>query len=146
MDNADPEVNSLDAELSGENIHVTGNVRAVRTCADCSTELKSLDIDFDEEFGVTELSGYAELTDDQKAKLQSALADELEEAELEVEIDELSSSTEESGGARYKKNLITTVVEADVTVTLKLPDEEITFSGVRELKHEAAASEYEECC
>lgn len=51
METGDPEVNNVEVDDSG---HVTAEVRIVRNCADCGTELKSADFtlegDVDAEF------------------------------------------------------------------------------------------------
>ena len=147
MDNADPEVSSLEAELDGESIKVCCSVRAVRTCADCSTELKSLDLELEETLEIAALSGYAELAEENRTVLQELLAGEIEGGEIEVEVEEGGAETDESGGGRYKKNLLTTTVTADVTVTCTHPSgTNFTVEGQVELSEENPASAYEECC
>lgn len=57
FDESNIEINDLEVsdEWDGENVtvHVTGNVRIVRTCADCGDELKEATLDIDSEVPLT---------------------------------------------------------------------------------------------
>lgn len=157
MDNADPEVNQLDAELDGGMIRVTSEVRCSRQCAECGTDLKELNLELDTEIMIVELSGFKELSPEDQTFITEALADmgtlpDVDEKtsgspEFEVDIEESSSSIDEGGGGRFKKNMLTTHVEGNITVTVTHPaGPSIKFGGPVELESENAASEFDECC
>lgn len=84
LETQDPEVNDLDIDDAGS---ISGNVRVYRQCADCSTELKETTFDIDA--SVEDLPN--KCGDDDYHNLT---------------IEETSCDLTESGGGRYKKNMI----------------------------------------
>lgn len=145
MENADPEINELTATYDKEStsVMVSVSLRHARTCAECGNELKALDIDTDPEaFDITETEDYQALTPEQKVQFLEAMQDKDGD---EVDIEEDSSESEESGGSRYKKNMITVTVNATVELDNgKEGDDKITVKVPVEIKSENAAGDYEE--
>lgn len=146
MENGEPEFNSLEAMLQNGDVFVTASVRSIRNCADCGTEMKSLDVEMEENISIETFDGFKELSDKDKAKLLK-FAEEEDET-LELEADEGDTSMDESGGGRYKKNMITTVARGDITLTWdrRAHGGEVKLTTTVELSSENAASEFEECC
>lgn len=145
MDNGDPEFNSLDAVLSGSDVHVDASVRSVRNCADCGTELKSLDLDLEADIPLSGFEGFKELSaEDAQCLLDSADASM---DDFNVESEEGSTSLDEGGGGRFKKNMITTRAEVNLTVEWERgPDDIVKLTKNHEMTSENAASEFDECC
>jgi len=137
MENAEPEVNSLDASFSGTVVTVSLDYRHVRACADCGQDLKDINETEELEVGIEDFSGYEEATE----KARDAVKAALEDGSAEVEVEEDGSDVSEAGGGRYQKNLITVSVSFNLTV--KAGDYEIKHTGT--LSAERAASEYCEC-
>lgn len=99
---------------------VTVEVRVVRACADCGTELKEVTV---------ECSG----------ELDEGVASAHDGEGHELELEVASTSAEESGGGRYKKNIIGVDVEVTVTCSCeKLENCVVTCHG------EEAAGSFEE--
>ena len=98
---------------------LNGSVRVVRTCADCGTEMKSLDFEI-------------EVSD---VKIEGAPLAEEDWADVEAEA---NINVSESGGGRYKKNLIgyagVITVMLGERILVEVP-----------IKDSAPASAYEEC-
>lgn len=143
MENADPEIGSVDCEYSDDSFQVTADIRAVRSCADCSTELKSLDLNLEQSVELSQFDGWKGLSEEQ----QKLVREQLESGEANVESNPGEGRMEESGGSRYKKNMITIAVDYSIEITVH-PEEgdsiNLTYNG--ELSEEHAASEFEECC
>lgn len=152
MDNGDPEVQQ-DPELTfnmrtkkpdGTEIpasfDVTASVRGVRVCADCGTELKELNMDLEDTVELPKFEGWDKLTPEQ----QGELLGRLEAGTVKPEIETGDTSVDESGGSRFKKNLITTVLS--YTITIVDIDQGIKLTHNGDMSYEAAASEFEECC
>ena len=145
MENNDPECDSIDATISGQSIQVCAEVRAVRACADCGTELKDLSLSLEKEIDLHDFEGYDALTDSDKEKLGAALEEESETISLDVDDD--GGEMSEGGGGRYAKNMITTTI--NYTVTLKWERGEndlVTLTHSSSMEEQNAASEFEECC
>ncbi len=148
LENNEPEINDLSLTHNGEGqFAVTLDCRHVRACAECSTELKSIDISEELNPTIQEFDGFDALSEAQKASIIEAL----DSGEIEVDCDEGDVNVEESGGGRYKKNLITVTVGANLTLEFTPEvtaeeNEKITLTHAIEFKSENAASYYEECC
>jgi hypothetical protein len=104
FEDSDPEV-ELDVELDGDVARVTGTVRMVRCCAECGTELKEANFDVDEEVPLptTDPAGHELPTETDSVPHTHDLSIE-ETTELY-----------ESGGGRYKKNMVG--YDMDFTIT-----------------------------
>ena len=81
LETQEPEVNSVD--IAGTT--VTVDARSVRNCQECSTEMKSLDINEDHELELDKFEGWSELGEKQQAQLKEAW--EAGTIEIEVEDD-----------------------------------------------------------
>lgn len=134
LDTQEPEVNSVD--VSGTT--VTVDARSVRNCADCGTEMKALDINEDFELELDKFEGFAELGE----KKQEQLREAWEAGSIEIEVEDDGGETNESGGSRYKKNILTTTIN----FTAKFSWEGLDFKFTGAVNSEHAASEYEEQC
>jgi len=139
MDTQEPELNSIDVEFSSEQFNITADARTVRNCADCGTELKALDVYFEESVDFDVLSegqAFKALTEEQ----QKALLAACEDGTADIHIEDTGTDYDESGGHRYKKNIIKSTVHYEITV--KWQEKEFTYAG--DLTSENAASEFEE--
>ena len=144
MENGEPEVNEITAtyDAASTSVTVLASLRHTRNCVECSNELKSLDIEIEESFDITESEPYKALTPEQKVQMLDAL--EANDGG-EVSIEETGTESEESGGNRYKKNLITVTLRYDVVLTNgKEDNENITLLLPGQATSENAASSYEE--
>lgn len=92
LENGDPETNSLEVEDTDDGAIVTAEVHLIRNCGDCGTELKAADVEGDEDIQFDNLHCPAKNGDDTSHDLV---------------VTELSCDVDESGGGRYKKNIIT---------------------------------------
>lgn len=113
----------LEVTVEDGKVVVRGSVRVVRTCADCSTELKEASFEVD-------------------AELEQKLDAKHTDHELLLEGD-LSST--ESGGGRYAKNMVG--FEGAVTITCSECNDEHdkpVVIGELELHDELPASAYDE--
>lgn len=124
LETGDPEVNTLEvSDLGNGNVQVNYEIRIVRNCADCGTEMKETTLDGQEE---------VELGDVPKG------------ATAEYEIEEVSCESTESGGGRYQKNMIGFHLDYKITATWKQGKKE----GKREingsLEDSAPASAFDE--
>ncbi len=88
LETNEPEVEDIDIDNEG---HISGSIRIVRNCADCSTELKEYNFDIDADVDIEEPD---EPKDGEKPH------------EHELSIEETSCDSTETGGGRYKKNMI----------------------------------------
>lgn len=107
MENGDLEVYELSIDVDGT---VSVSASLPRNCADCGTELKRGEFQTEDDAGISE----AEL------ECKFSKATEVREDELKphsFEIEELSSDVSESGGGRYKKNMVGFDLEYEVTCT-----------------------------
>lgn len=138
MENGDPQMDSIEATIDGGKISISANATATRNCADCSTELKSLSLDFEAELELKDFPKFNDLSETDKAKFQAAL----DAGTLDLNVEDAGGEMEESGGGRYAKNMITT--KFSYSVSAKAGDLELVYEG--ELSSENAASEFEECC
>jgi hypothetical protein len=143
LENGEPEINSLDVTPNtGGILRVEADIRHVRQCADCSNELKEIDEHVEEEVDVEKFEGWDKLDEVQK----KAIKDALENGEITVEADDSGTNADESGGHRYKKNMI--VCTADYTLEFewqpdaKLPSIKFKYNG--QLRMENQASNYNE--
>ena len=138
MENGEPEVNFDSPTIEGTTVNVSADFHHTRNCADCSTELKSVDDNVGEEFDIEDTDEFKALPEDDRKSLKEALTS----GEAEVEVEDDGSDASEGGGGRYAKNIIT--VTAPFTATVTCGEKTFAFKG--ELKMENAASNYEECC
>lgn len=116
-----PDVEASKQEDGSFDISVTGSVRVVRNCADCSTELKTATLEMDDTITIT---------------AEEAGADTTEE-DFEVDADDPEGS--ESGGGRYKKNMI----GATVAYRIKTGDKTV-YEGT--WQDSIPASQMDEAC
>lgn len=135
LDTQEPEINLVG--ISGTTVAV--DARSVRTCAACGQELKALDINKDVELELDKFEGFDELGEKQQDQLREAW----DAGTLEIEVEEAGDGeTSESGGSRYKKNILTTTIPFVAKFSWEGLD--FTFNGSVTSEH--AASEYEEQC
>jgi hypothetical protein len=139
MDNQ-AEVDDSSVSYAGTTVDVTIEVTGKRVCADCSTELKSLTMIFEDTLFIESLDELKALTPEQQKLIIYEAA--VESLEVEIEADE--PDVEEGGGGRYKKNMITTTVH--FTLTFTTGDGTLSFKHSGSLSQENQASSYEECC
>ena len=144
LENGDPEVQNSEANYSEGCFTLTFSVRGTRLCADCWGELKSLDMDIEETVDLGEMESYKALSKDQQERILNALND----CTAEIELSEEGTNVDETGGGRYKKNMITTEVSYELTIRVEgeKPEDTIELCHTGEVSNEAAAGEYEECC
>jgi hypothetical protein len=106
METLDPEVESLEVEDRNDGTAtVTATVRCVRACADCGTELKETTFEVECEVAAVHVP-FAE--------------GDASAAEHELEVEEESVESTESGGGRYAKNLIGFALDFKVTCSCGL--------------------------
>ena len=101
MENGDLEVNDLSIDVDGQ---INCEASLPRNCAECSTELKRGEFQVDDQLDLgseEEQCPNAPATDGEKHH--------------DFAIVELSNDVSESGGGRYKKNMIGFDVEYEVT-------------------------------
>lgn len=138
MENGDPEINSLEAEFSLGSFTITLDARHTRNCADCGTELKSIDINEEANLDPEDIPAFNELPEEKR----KAFLEALESKEVEAEIEEDGSEADEAGGGRYKANQIT--VRVNYTLTMEHDGTKISHTGTIESVNTAGS--YEECC
>lgn len=139
MENGEPEINNIEAShLTGLQFSVNADVRGVRQCANCGTDLKDLSMDVEGTCDIGESEEWKKLTPEEQATLKAAI----KKGDVEVEVEDDGGDVDEGGGGRYAKNIITTTVNYTLTVTYN--DLKVSASGSLESKN--AASEFEECC
>lgn len=143
LENADPETDSLQAMCESRgNIRVEGDLRHARNCADCGETLKEIDEHVEEHISLDQFKGWDKLDAAQRKLIEDAM----EAGELEVDVEEDGTSADESGGHRYKKNMI--VCTADFTLEFEwkpgepMPPIKFTHSG--QFRMENQASSYNE--
>jgi len=144
MDNGEPEANDLEVSHQSGSFEVTGNCRHTRNCADCGTELKQCDHDFSDQVELCSFEGWDALTSEQQTSVQSWL-----DGGNEVEVQDGGIEVEESGGGRYKKNMIQLAWNYSLEIEFEPEAQEmapikLVYNG--SMTSEAAASNYEECC
>lgn len=146
LENGEPEFNSCEATLQNGDVLVTVSMRSIRNCADCGTEMKSLESEMEENIPIENFDGFKELSDEDKTKLLKFAEEDDETIELEAEENE--ASMDEAGGGRYAKNMITTTAKVDVSLTWdrRAHGGEVILTHTLDLTSENAASEFEECC
>lgn len=138
LENGEPEINNSAAEVSGASVDVQVDIHHARNCADCSTELKALDMTLEESVALDELNEFKALTPAQQKQVLTAAEDGTLEALLENE----GAESEEGGGGRYAKNMISVTYSADLKITVT--ETEIKLTHHLELVEENAAGSYEE--
>jgi hypothetical protein len=144
MENGEPEINDFQVQYSGGTFEVTANARHTRNCADCGTELKDCDHDFEGSVELTEFEGWASLTSEQQTAVKLWLESN------EAQSDQSDCQVEESGGGRYQKNMIELVLSYSIEIEAENelePDAapiKLVYNGT--LSNSAAAGEYCECC
>jgi hypothetical protein len=139
LETQDPEESDSRVEYSGGSFQVAVDFRSVRNCAECSSEMKDFEGSAEGEFPLEDLDGWTDLSEEQRKELTKALEDGSIEPSLEVEC----GSTDESGGSRYRKNILTTTFPITISVEYGHPSPKtLTISG--DVQAEAAASEYNE--
>lgn len=100
--------------------------------------MKAIDWDVEETVKLEDIEGIKELPEEEREKLRTALDDE----DASVEVEENGTDFDESGGGRYKKNIITSRVHAEVTIQWG----ERKFTHGIAVETANAASEFEEQC
>jgi hypothetical protein len=123
LENGEPEISTEDLNSGSVNLEI----RLTRNCADCSTELKEYTFSIDNEH---------------EKELNAHLADKHEgvtdlDASFELVMDDFSA--DESGGGRYKKNMIS--IAGGYTVKCTLCNAEVVK---QEVKDEAPAGAFDE--
>jgi hypothetical protein len=113
VSNLDVAVDNVDAETKEVQFTITGNVRIVRTCAECSNELKEATLDIEQS---------VELGEDSELTAADITADYVKWfVENAPEVEETNINPIEEGGGRYQKSFF----GAEVTFELKRDDKVI---------------------
>lgn len=138
LENADPEVDESSIDSTQGAIDFNYNVRMVRQCADCGQEMKSYD---------GEAEAHVELEDiEEFQKLPDSIREGLIDGSISYEVSaDTNAEVEESGGGRYKKNIITATVTIDYTVSFTVGKKDYKLAGQTTAECEAAAGDFEEC-
>jgi hypothetical protein len=139
MENGDVNVDSLEATFADGGVDVIFDVSHSRNCAECGMELKNTSQQVEGRFELEDVDGWKALPQEEKDRLLAAL----EDGTAEMGAEKAGTDVDESGGGRYKKNVITLRVEVCFGVNSKKGK---VFKFAREFEAEVAASEYEECC
>jgi hypothetical protein len=127
LETGEPEADlSVEAAEDNKSAQITGTVRLVRCCAECGGEMKETTFDVDEQ---VDLSGEQI---DERAEVVAA----------EIEVTNIEST--ESGGGRYKKNMIGYNLTYTVSVPWKLGKEEGAAEIEGNLADAAQASAFDE--
>lgn len=137
LENAEPQVNSVETEFSNGRLHITLDYEHARQCADCGSDLKSVCDTAEADMVLEDLDGWTALSE----KEQKKLLKDLKAGKVEFG-DQCDAEAEESGGSRYQANVVTKrfTVEA---ITVGKGDAAKKLSA--ELTADHNASEYEEC-
>jgi hypothetical protein len=145
METQEPQCDSIDAEYEASTkaqqpgeFRVTATGTTERNCADCGTTLKAVNWDAEKEIPLTEFRDWQKLT----ASVKQAWIDALAKEQAEIEIEENGSDSDESGGGRYAKNIITSRVNFILTLKLNDPVLRLIYEG--QVESQNAASEFEE--
>lgn len=116
LETKEPEVNSVDID----ELTISTEVRVVRNCVDCDTEMKSMDFNTEKE-----------IEDESWLEVHGPNEDgKYPEGHGDFKISEGSSSMAESGGGRYAKNMIgydltvTVTCKCGTTLDVEIHDEE----------------------
>jgi hypothetical protein len=142
LDNGDPDVDNIEATASGMTVNVSATVTAKRVCTECGNDMKTCSLDMEDQFNIEDMEQFKYLSPDD----QELVRKEAASGSLQVDVEEEGAETSESGGARYKKNIIETALDYSVDINVErecLNNITLTYSG--EMKQSAAASEYDEC-
>lgn len=143
MENSDPEVNDISVVYNGDHTFtVTAEVRLVRACADCGTELKDRTAYLEDTIKLSEFSvdGNGILITKEE---QDAIHTAMDTLAADPDVEDCGDATvDESGGGRYAKNMLTLTMSAVVSITVN----GVTYEGGIKFTDEAGASEYDECC
>lgn len=141
LDNGEPTVENIEAEWDQDEFSLTAQVTGTRVCQDCSDEMKTLSMDMEGTVKLEAIEDFKKLTPERQELVRTALKD----GEAEISIDGSGGDVSEGGGGRYKKNIITTTIDYDLTVSVTVPDgEDIELSHSGNLQSENAASEFED--
>lgn len=145
MENGEPEINSFEVDRTGTTFDITLSARHTRNCAECSTELKDVDIDESTSLELADFEGYKNLSEANRARLDKAI--EEDSADLSVELEEGESEVNESGGGRYKANDIS--ITFNGTVRLELDSDKgnkLELTKSFDIVATNTAGSYNECC
>lgn len=137
MDNGEPEVSNVDTNFSEGEITVTCEIHHTRNCADCGTELKSIDETAEASCRLNEFADYGSL----KVVDHQKIAKDINDGKISIEAEDEGAEAEESGGGRYAKNMI--AVRVPITVSFIYNGK--VFKHSVECVTENPASAYEEC-
>lgn len=150
LETQEPEVSDTTGEINETGVYIQASATTNRNCAECSDTLKSLELEYELEVPIEDFKGYSELSDEDKVALEAEMANGDSSQALDLSVEEDSTEADESGGGRYKKNLITSTVHFSVVLTWTrhnpdgaLNKTKLTYSG--HASNENAASEFEEC-
>jgi predicted nucleic acid-binding Zn-ribbon protein len=138
LENGDAQVNDLDADESGGTISVRGSVEMERTCADCGQTLKTFSGDLEGDIEWSDFDGFSDLPEKCREALEAGSLD------ITFDVEEVDTSVDESGGGRYKKNIITAVVDVIVKCDVVWDKTTHKLKADAQVKCDAAASEFEE--
>jgi hypothetical protein len=138
-----PEMENIDVSYSDADNSATveGSVRCVRTCADCSEELKEYTFDIDETIDIDDAPGCScarDMAEGSKLDEKGHLPDCRAKCEHDLTIDADEPDPTETGGSRYKKNM----VGFSLSYTVKCND--CDFEETGDVADSAPASYFEE--
>lgn len=141
METAEPQVDSIETSFRREGpldgvFEINCSGQTERNCADCGTTLKSCSWDAEGEERLSDLEGWKDLSE----KKQKEIIEKLEEGKIEAEINEDGTEANESGGSRYQKNMIESIVH----YRMEIGGEGLSIEG--QVSSHNAASEFDECC
>lgn len=124
---------------------ITLSARHTRNCADCSTELKDIDIDETLSVELAAFEAYEQLSEADRATIDRAI--EEDSANLSVEIEQGDANVDESGGGRYQANKIEITFNGTLVLEYT-PDEgePIKLTHSFEIVSTNTAGSYNECC
>jgi hypothetical protein len=127
LETGEPEA-ELDVEVADDNqsAHVTGTVRVFRNCADCGVELKETTFEIDEEVDLKDHKI------DEQAEVDGAT------------VDAGAVEATESGGGRYKKNMIGYTLTYCIDIPWKLGKKEGTVTHEETIEDSVQASAFDE--
>jgi len=129
LETAEPEITNLELDEYDEDmqeIHFHGEMRLVRTCAECGDEMKEANIEF--EGGPIDLAEHIDLCGDCPT-VQQELWDNLEIEAGETEADERGE-----GSGRYMKTFIIGKLNWEISC----PDCDFTAEGTIEAEEQAS--------
>lgn len=143
MENGEAQIDSEQIDLDGNGLTITIDVLMTRNCADCSTELKQVNSTIDGSLSVEEI--LKQIPEGAERKLWKKILGS-KDHEVEASIECSAGDVDESGGGRYKKNMITAHVDAEITLSTAVDGKDLEVSFSKDFETSESAGSFEECC